>query len=257
MRWCGVDLAAEAARTAVAVLVEDGAGPRVESVRIGADDDAIIEAILAADCTGVDVPFGWPDAFVATITAHHAGAMPAPESTGIEWRREHALRLTDRLVHRRTGRTPLSVSTDRIGLPALRWAGISAALADTGLTVRRDGSGQVHEVYPAGALAIWGLPHRGYKGAANARVRTRLVNALSAVVPDLDWGPHRATVERSDDALDAVIAALIARSHAAGQTLLPELGQRDRATREGWICLPLNPTDRSGSAPTGAGPGDR
>jgi len=43
---------------------------------------------------------------------------------------------------------------------------------------------------------------------------------------------------RSDDAFDAVIAALIARAHALGGTHDVPPTLREQAAREGWIALP-------------------
>lgn len=68
------------------------------------------------------------------------------------------MRHTDRAVHERTGLTPLSVATDRIAHPALRWAGIEARLREQGIDTARDGSGLICEVYPAAALRLWHLP---------------------------------------------------------------------------------------------------
>ncbi|MAB81678.1 hypothetical protein [Microbacterium sp. UBA3394] len=40
-------------------------------------------------------------------------------------------------IHKRTGRWPLSVSTDRLGLTAMRCAGLLGRIADKGGTVDR------------------------------------------------------------------------------------------------------------------------
>ena len=247
--FLGIDLAADPRRTGLAALRESGGTVLVEQVTVGADDTLIVETVEAADYVGIDVPLGWPQRFVDLLSLHAAGTLPAPASTGPEWRRDLAMRATDREVHRRTGLTPLSVSTDRIAHPALRWAGIEAHLRESGIDTARDGSGRLAEVYPAAALRCWSLPHRGYKGAANLGPRTELVAALWRALPWLDWNGHREHCTTDDDALDAVLAALIAREVHLGRTQAPPPELRGTARLEGWIHLPPQPVSRSPSAP--------
>jgi hypothetical protein len=113
-----------------------------------------------------------------------------------------------------TGLVPLSVAADRIGLAAMRCASPLARLAAAGQPVDRAGAGVVVEVYPAAALKRWGLTHSGYKGAGNAAVRHRLVDALSSQAPWLRLGSFEEACRRSDHALDAVIAAQRSRRRA-------------------------------------------
>lgn len=237
MRFLGIDLAADPQRTGLAVLGGETANT-LEHVHTGAEDQALFEAIRTADKAGVDVPLGWPVPFVEVVQAHARGALKAPSSTGPAWRRDLAMRATDREVHRRTGQTPLSVSTDRIAHPALRWAGIEARLREASVDVSRDGSGAICEVYPAAALRCWSLAYRGYKGAKNAAARKDLVGSVSSAFPVLDWNGFRTLCEVDDHALDAVIAALVAREVAGGRCDPPPPELRDVARREGWIWLP-------------------
>lgn len=236
MTFVGIDLAADPKNTGIAILREDS-GCVVDHVRVGVEDDDIVEAIRNAGLAGVDVPLGWPKQFVELITAHAAGTVPAPVSTGPQWRRSHAMRATDAEVHRRTGLTPLSVSTDRIAHPALRWAGIEARLRELGVNVARDGSGVVCEVYPAAALHGWSLGHRGYKGRHNAEPRAELVAALALKAPWLAWNGHRDLCSADDNALDAVLAALICREVALGRGEPPPEALLAAARQEGWIWL--------------------
>jgi hypothetical protein len=92
---------------------------------------------------------------------------------------------------------------------AIRLAALIARLGEH-IHSPLDGSGAVAEVYPAAALKVWGLPHRGYKRGVNAAGRNALVDEIQAVAPWLDLGMHEATVRASDDALDAVVCALAA-----------------------------------------------
>jgi Protein of unknown function (DUF429) len=93
VRVVGVDLAAEPGRTAVAVLGWDDGKAVVEDLRVGADDEALLAALAAADKAGIDAPFGWPDAFAVFLAAHQAGGVPVPGGlTGQQWRRQLAWR---------------------------------------------------------------------------------------------------------------------------------------------------------------------
>jgi hypothetical protein len=241
MRTVGIDLAAEAAGTAIAVVDWAPGAAKVGRVVVGVDDDAIVAAVLGADRVGVDVPFGWPDAFVSHVVAHHEGRVAPPGSSGLAWRRAMTLRATDIAVHGRTGLTPLRVPADRIAHAALRWSAVAARLAAHGLDVRRDGAGPLVEVYPAAALKLWGLRHRGYKGAANAQARAALVDALLAAAPWLDVGSADADCRRSDHALDSVVCALVARATALDATWPPT--DPGTASHEGWIHLPRGPLE--------------
>jgi len=235
----GVDLAAEPAKTAVATVAWEGGTATVRELRLGATDLEVVNAVTAADRSGIDAPFGWPDAFVDFVAAHHR----------LEYSRERALssrsgrlplvrRLTDRIVHAETGIVPLSVSADLIAHVALRCAGLLAELEAVGVDVDRV-DGAVVEVYPAAALRGWDLPFKGYKSAKNREARAASVVALERALPELDLGGFRDLCIASDDAFDAVVACLAARAAALGRTTRPDATQRAVAAREGWIHLPL------------------
>ena len=120
----------------------------------------------------------------------------------------------------------------------MRWAGIEAQLGELGLSPGRDGSGVICEVYPAAALRCWSLPHRGYKGTKNSALRADLVARLSRQLTWLDWNGHQSLCIADDNALDAVLAAVIAREVERGRCVPPPDELRDVAAREGWIWLP-------------------
>lgn len=237
----GVDLAAQPARTAVAVVDWRGWGAELTTLRLDNTDDDIVGFAAGSTHVGVDCAFGWPDDFVAYIAANARGEAPAPDLRGIEGRRLLAYRETDRATHRITGRLPLSVSTDRLGLTAMRCADLLAGFADAGDVVDRSGAtGRLVEVYPAASLRLWGVAVSGYKTDAAAR-STATANLLAAA-PWLAVTPgQRALMETSDDAVDAVVAALIARAHALRATHPVPPAALDRARREGWIALPSTP----------------
>lgn len=238
MRCSGIDLAAEPKNTGIATLVTTTTGLRIEAVRVAVDDDDVIATITASDYTGVDVPVGWPQPFTEFLAAQAAQRLVAPESTGTAWRRTLALRATDRYVQQHVGLTPLSVSANLIAYPAFRWAGIEARLRQTDIEVARDGTGVIAEVYPAAALYRWGLNHTGYKGPRRGVVREQLVIGLSQVFPDLDFNGFEALMVANDNALDALIAALVSHEIQQGRCEPPPEELRDIVQTEGWIWVP-------------------
>ena len=239
MLTVGVDLAAEADRTAVAWLDWRDGGAVLRRLMRGATDEDILEAVGQAGKAGIDCPLGWPDAFVAFVSAHQAGQVDITADVARrDGRRRLAWRLTDEVVREQTGLIPLSVAADRIGHAAMRCAGLLAGLAHRGLAVDRSGAGRVVEVYPAASLKIWDLPYRGYKRPANVAALTQLADGLLAAAPWLDLGPYGDLCRSSDDALDAVIAALAAWAAVRGLATSPDPDQADAARTEGWIALP-------------------
>ena len=238
MRFSGIDLAAEPKFTGVATLSVTDTSVRLEQVAVGVTDAQLIEAVTGSLGTGVDVPVGWPVAFAEFLQHHTDQTLEPPETTAGPWRRTLALRATDIDVHRRTGLTPLSVSANLIAYPAFRWAGIEAKLRARNVDVSRDGSGTIAEVYPAAALYRWGVPHTGYKGRQRRNVRHRMVEALSSFFETLDWNGFEDLVLADDNALDAVISALVRYQMYCGDCEGPPEHLREIARREGWIWVP-------------------
>jgi predicted nuclease with RNAse H fold len=245
MNTLGIDLAAQPKNTA-ACLIDWGSGSaEVETLATGLTDDDLLASAGGCDKVGIDSPFGWPDEFVDALAAHHRGEAPWPgrhQTSPAEqdaFRRRLRFRATDRFCHE-LGLRPLSVSTDRIGVTAMRCAQLLARLEDAGKPVIRDGSGLAVEVYPAGALERWGLPSAGYKRRAGRDALRPLAAALLARLPELRLAPdHRAACETSDHCLDALVCSLVARGTALGLTIEPRTDEeRKRARREGWIHLP-------------------
>lgn len=242
MRFNGIDLAADPKYTGLATLHDYGTGLVLDTLTVGVTDDELVHAVQQANRTGVDVPLGWPQPFVQFITNQAGQTLASPHDTGSAWRRSLALRTTDIEVHRSTGLTPLSVSANLIAYPAFRWAGIESRLRELGVDVSRDGSGTVAEVYPAAALYCWGLPHTGYKKAQNTANRAFIIDALSQRFSALEWNGYEAMALADDNALDAVIAALVAHQIAHGNCVGPQEQHREIANIEGWIWIPTTPT---------------
>lgn len=242
VRTLGVDLAAEPAKTALAVLRWRSGHAEVERITLGATDADIVAAAVGCDRVGIDAPFGWPEQFVRFVVAHHALGDPAdltddrdlPAASDTRSARAGLVRrATDEAVRDRTGLIPLSVSADLIAHVAMRCVGLLRALKVTDRV-----NGPVVEAYPAAALRVWDLGHRGYKGPAKSEILDRLVDQVQATAPWLQLGGSEAAVRGSDDVFDAVIAACIARAAAVGRTHLPDPDVADLARREGWIHLP-------------------
>jgi predicted nuclease with RNAse H fold len=241
VRTLGVDLAAAAKKTAVAVIEWADGTARLAQLSLDVGDEEIVRLFGTSDMTGIDCPLGWPDAFLPFIAGHLSfDAHPVLDHDGIEGRRLLAYRDTDRFVTGQTGLIPLSVSADRLAHPAMRCAVIQAKIARDYGPQARDGSGRLAEVYPAASLKLWGLPTRGYKGRGAPETERLAValGALSAAAPWLDLAGHDDRLAASDDMFDALIASLTGRAVALGRTLRPEGRNPAAALTEGWIHLP-------------------
>ena len=240
MLTAGIDLASQSRDTALCVIDWSSTPAKIVRFETNVDDDAITSVVDSVDKVGVDVPLGWPIAFVEAIFGHSTtGEWPSQYRHDDNLR--HRFRRTDLWVRRELGFYPLSVATDRISLPAMRFAALSSRLAIRGPL---DGSGLIVEAYPAAALFRWEFPHRRYKTKVNREIRDGLVDRLigeSCAWLQLDNVTERLCRE-SDDALDSLICALIARASATrpGRLVeeIPE-PEREAACREGWIAVPV------------------
>jgi predicted nuclease with RNAse H fold len=239
VRTLGIDLAAQPAKTAACVVEWSDDRALVTEVRIGADDDALLDRINSADKVGIDAPFGWPDEFVEAISTHSgSGGWAGRDRDQRDYRETLVFRETDRRMIA-AGSRPLSVSTDRIGITAMRCAHVLDQVAARGEFVDRAGRGKLAEVYPAAALRRWGFNASGYKRPAGRGALGELMTDLESRAPWLDITAADADLcRRSDDAFDALVAALVTRAAARELTELPPDDQMARASREGWIHLP-------------------
>jgi predicted nuclease with RNAse H fold len=242
MRTVGVDLSAGEERTALASVEWDADSrerARVAEPSLGHSDESLLDRLAEAEWVAIDAPFGWPEPMVDALYAYCVeGRWPGPP------KREFRYRATDLHVHdhvlTETAQKlwPLSPSTDRIALTAWRLAGLrEAACERSHVRFDRAGGDRVLEAYPAAALAMWELRSERYKASAEAR--EELLAALEAKAPWLDWEPGaREACLDSDDALDAVLCALLARAAALGLTEPPPPERLRLARAEGWIHLP-------------------
>ena len=225
MRTVGIDFASQPRNTALCEIDWDDSPAKVVQVATHVSDDDIREVVLHGQerVLGVDIPFGWPIHFVQFVTAHLNGDT-LPRGVSSTQRR---LRATDEFIWEICRRQPLSVSTDRIGIPAMRWALLMQEFAVT----NRAGDGFVYEVYPAAARLNWGLPLKDNVAALD------LIMAecpLTFISPDL-----HAVVLQSEHAFDALICALSTRAAVLDMTYPPPREMRKLARVEGWIHAPF------------------
>jgi predicted nuclease with RNAse H fold len=234
-----VDLSAESPGTAIASIEWSADRAVVRDLVLGADDSRVVAVADGADKVGIDCPLGWPVPFIEFVSSHRDGRVEIPQGVaGRDWRRKLAFRMTDDAVRQLTGLIPLSVAADRIGHTAMRCAGLLAQLVLEGERVDRRGLGVVVEVYPAASLKQWKLPYRGYKGTRNAAMLAGLVDALVSAAPWLALGEFESLCRRSDDAFDAVVAAMTARAALLDLVMTPSAEQSEVAAIEGWIAVP-------------------
>jgi predicted nuclease with RNAse H fold len=229
----GIDLAAQPKNTAACVIQWRNGLAEVSRVVCGLDDGAVIELVQSVDKAGIDIPLGWPTDFVQSVFKHQElKAWPKTDRLRLRYRE------TDLFVHDQTGRWPLSVSTDRIGVATMRAAALMGKMKEP---VDRSGRYKIVEVYPAAAMRIWGFDPRGYKGKKGQEARSSLVGTLlqgtsAWLRVQQKW---RTAFIRGDNEFDALIAALVTRASAVGLTEPVPPSCVDRATVEGWIALPL------------------
>ena len=236
MLTAGVDLASQAAKTAACVIDWSDQRATVVELTVGVDDDSISELIGKVHKLGIDVPLGWPVAFADAMSDYSSDGTWPPDYRHTD-NASYRYRRTDLWVWKNLETSPpLSVSADRIALPAMRAAALLSRLPHP---TARDGSGVVVEVYPAAALRRWGLPSRQYKRKENSEARGELVARLLAETRWLSIESSGVDLcIASDDALDALVAALVAR--AAATELVEAIPSDDltSALREGWIAVP-------------------
>jgi predicted nuclease with RNAse H fold len=237
MLVAGIDLAAEPKGTALALIEWNNDQAKLQELFLGVDDSQIVEATKGANKIGIDCAFGWPVEFFEFLSQHmNPNQNPKAIDGAMEWRRTLSYRETDREVRKITGRWPLSVSTDRLGLTAMRNAGLLARFQEAGVNVDRSGEGTACEVYPGATLRLWGFDTAGYRTEDNKRAK--LLERLKTAAPWLDLSSFEDQMLASTDCFDAVIAALAARAVALGAYNKPSKDQLAKAKVEGWICLP-------------------
>lgn len=235
MLIAGLDLAAEPKGTALAIIDWSGQSAKLLQLNAGVDDEFIVANVREAEKLGIDCPLGWPIEFVDFIQRHSSGDN-TEVSGDMDSRRRLAYRQTDRAVREITGRWPLSVSTDRLGLTAMRCAGLLSKLAADGVEIDRTGAGRVVEIYPGASLRLWGFDTSGYRTSSD--LRAKMLEAIKLSAPWFEPGQFAELMIESCDAFDAVIANFAARSAQMGLSTRPAREFEGQARKEGWIALP-------------------
>jgi predicted nuclease with RNAse H fold len=247
----GIDLASQPSNTGVCRIEwePDGSGYVHCPGDHGSDPD-LLSMMSKPDVTrvGIDAPFGWPETFIEAVVSYTQGG-GWPDGPGQDFHQNlMRLRVTDRVVTEHTKLVPLSVTTDRIGVTAMRCARLLAAHhAEMGAQIDRSGQGRVVEVYPAAALVCWGLSPKfaaddpgSYKGG-DSRAKARRERLVDQIV-DAGEGwldlPEKVRIvcRDSDDCLDAMLSALVARAAELGR--VEPVSDPGAAVVEGWIALP-------------------
>ena len=200
---------------------------------------------------GIDAPFGWPEPFLDALVAYrHSPAWPTGLDNPLD---ECRWRETDRAVHRRSAKWPLSVSADKIAAPAMRCATLLTHIAEqVGETRSREtAAGSAARSIRTRRCAAGPRMRRSASPPAKAtRVRRPRRSGWtcwprsSARLAFRDPDRRLQKVAIEDDYLDALICALVARAVDLGRTHGPE-GEEEtrRAPVEGWIHLPSGPAD--------------
>ena len=237
MLIAGLDLSAEPKGTALSVLEVSATRLKLRSLELGLRDAQIVSAAAGVEKLGIDCALGWPLEFIDFLQQQSNPKTQTKEFEGsIELRRTLAYRETDRMVREVTKRWPLSVSTDRLGMAAIRCAGLLSGIAATGANASRAGEGLVVEVYPAASMRIWQLDSAGYRNDAD--VRARLLRDLCAAAPWLEVSGHEALLTESHDAFDSLVAALATLAVVVGHATKPPEHMLERARVEGWVHRP-------------------
>lgn len=227
-------MAAEPKGTALALVDWSGQSAKLLQLDVGVTDEIIVTETRDAVKLGIDCALGWPIEFVDFVREH---SQAIADVTGdMDWRRRMAYRETDRAVRGVTGRWPLSVSTDRLGLTAMRCAGLLSKLKTDGVTIDRSGAGKVVEIYPGASLRLWGFDTSGYRTSAD--LRAKLLDGILSTAPWFEPAQFAELMIESCDAFDSVIANFAARSAQMGLSTRPTLANTQRAQAEGWIALP-------------------
>lgn len=231
----GVDLASQPKHTAICIICWNSTSAHIDSLSLDVSDSSLLELFRLADKIGIDAPFGWPKRFVRAIYDYSTSMVwPTVDVSPLRYRR------TDLVVRETAGVWPLSVSAERIAMTAMRTARLLTKAAENEGAIDRSGRGAFVEAYPAAALRIWGLAWKGYKGPKKEAARAKQVERLAEKTSS--WltlsAEDRSRCVESDDILDALVVALVARASAIGRCEPIPSKDRRLAKEEGWIALP-------------------
>lgn len=243
----GIDLGVPDENTAVCAIRWEAGSGVITRLNSSWSNDGLRDLIAEADWTGIDTPFSWPVRFRETLAEHGVhGGWPADYRS-----LDYQLRSTDLFV-KKIARRPLSVSTDLLGVTAMRCARLLQEVGtQRGDRLSLTGEDKIVEIYPAASLTAWGGATAGFnptgykKGPTAKQARAQLVLSLVKTTdPWLDFTPEcQQSCIASDNVLDALIAALTTRAAQLGMTWEPETDHpRKLPAIEGWIHVPKSGT---------------
>jgi hypothetical protein len=192
---------------------------------------------------GIDAPLGWPAGFARLVRAGLRNDEPYLPDDGGEIENRLAYRFTDRVVHGRCGKKPLSASFDRLGNNATKAVTLCQLLRrNSGAVIvpQREDDGlavAICEAYPA----LWKTGRR--KGADLLPAAARALMGLHMPPPGSD---------EADAVLCALTAACYDNQPRRLGLRLPELwlpedefamadaepGGAQLIRQEGWVYFP-------------------
>jgi hypothetical protein len=237
----GVDCATDPKKVGLALGSLTNGVVAVGTVQCGsrtALPSAVVAEWLASHrdaLVAIDAPLGWPTDLGESLVRHEAGAeLPTPADLLFH-------RQTDTEIERRLAKRPLEVGANLIARTAhaalafltelRRLTGMPIPLAWSHGTAA--GCAAI-EVYPAATLRAHGIQAGEYKGTAEIEGRKGLLSRLGARVT---LPADVQVLERSADALDAVVCLVAGADFLDGRAVPPsDLG---RARKEGWIWAPM------------------
>lgn len=265
-RVAGIDWATEAKNRACVILrvndhpeqiiVDEVLAPLSSSDILRVCKDQSISTV------GVDIPFGWPrkfGEFVSCWTPASANDAECPPSL------DYRYRTTDRFIHERLGKWPLSVSSERFALGSRLWCELCEkeklqdriAVTEHRPTARPT----IIEVYPAATLAAFfrggvKLAIDGYKSEKEIRqpLVEQLVATFGITMPASISLEQIVGSGKGSDVTDALIASLTAAIYeqdpamsdlrsdgkplGGWRIVSPSKLQEADANKEGWIFFP-------------------
>ena len=237
VKLVGIDLSTNPRDCGICILEGDTVAHVSRGTAAFEHPDWLVSHCSGSEVVAVDVPFGWPELFVAALADYEVGAALDRD------RKRYRYRATDVWITKNLPQElsrsvrppiPLSVSTDKLGATAMVGTILLAALADEFLLSPRKGGEprSVIEVYPAVSLWAWGLPHRNLDTSA-------ILETLRAAFHLTILEENRYKLLASRHCLDALMAALTAREYADRNTFDPPQHVPDDTLKvEGWIRVP-------------------
>lgn len=193
---------------------------------------------------GIDAPFGFPAAFSDAVSAMAVGR-PRKQTGSTVWR------FTEELILKKFGQKALSSITDQItNTVADRCYPLRQSLVAGNCLDLVGYSTRIFEVYPRIALRFWALsspkvlPSYRTRGPLGNPARWTILKNLGGIAPWLRIpdSRHRDLLISSDDAVDALVSAIVARvaaqkTHPTAPAGLTQV-EMQLVTQEGWIHVP-------------------